>query len=89
MYRTLLLLTLIVVSSLLMACNEQFSDTEKSSSLDRYLGDDNTAGFKHAKFVRKFSFPQDHGPHPAYRNEWWYFTGNLQTGLEDTVSKQV
>lgn len=22
-------------------------------------------------------FPQDHGPHPAYRSEWWYFTGNL------------
>ena len=22
-------------------------------------------------------FPQDHGPHPAFRQEWWYFTGNL------------
>ena len=28
---------------------------------------------------RAFIFPQDHGPHPAYRSEWWYFTGNLQT----------
>ncbi len=27
---------------------------------------------------RAFVFPQDHGPHPAYRIEWWYFTGNLQ-----------
>jgi predicted secreted hydrolase len=26
---------------------------------------------------RPFIFPQDHGPHPAYRSEWWYFTGNL------------
>ncbi len=24
-----------------------------------------------------FSFPRDHGPHPEYRNEWWYLTGNL------------
>lgn len=24
-----------------------------------------------------FSFPDDHGPHPAYRTEWWYYTGNL------------
>lgn len=26
-----------------------------------------------------FTFPEDHGPHPAYRSEWWYFTGNLAT----------
>jgi predicted secreted hydrolase len=24
-------------------------------------------------------FPQDHGPHPGYRTEWWYYTGNLRT----------
>ena len=23
------------------------------------------------------NFPADHGLHPGYRNEWWYFTGNL------------
>ncbi|HMN30651.1 MAG TPA: lipocalin-like domain-containing protein [Caldilineaceae bacterium] len=27
-----------------------------------------------------FEFPRDHGPHPAYRTEWWYFTGNLRDG---------
>lgn len=25
-----------------------------------------------------FSFPQDHGPHPDYRIEWWYLTATLQ-----------
>lgn len=24
-------------------------------------------------------FPRDHGAHPGYRNEWWYYTGNLAT----------
>lgn len=24
-----------------------------------------------------FVFPRDHGAHPAYRTEWWYYTGNL------------
>lgn len=24
-------------------------------------------------------FPQDHGSHPQFRTEWWYFTGNLRT----------
>ena len=23
-------------------------------------------------------FPKDHGPHPGYRTEWWYYTGNMQ-----------
>jgi predicted secreted hydrolase len=23
------------------------------------------------------TFPLDHGPHPDYRTEWWYFIGNL------------
>jgi predicted secreted hydrolase len=26
---------------------------------------------------RTWSFPKDHGAHPAYKTEWWYFTGNL------------
>jgi predicted secreted hydrolase len=25
------------------------------------------------------TFPKDHGPHPGYRTEWWYYTGNLQS----------
>jgi predicted secreted hydrolase len=24
-----------------------------------------------------FVFPRDHGAHPDYRTEWWYYTGNL------------
>ena len=24
-------------------------------------------------------FPRDHGAHPGYRVEWWYYTGNLKT----------
>lgn len=31
---------------------------------------------------REFTFPADHGAHPSYKTEWWYFTGNLQ-GAED------
>ncbi len=27
-----------------------------------------------------WSFPRDHGAHPEYRTEWWYFTGNLRDG---------
>jgi predicted secreted hydrolase len=27
---------------------------------------------------RTWSFPRDHGAHPEFRTEWWYFTGNLR-----------
>lgn len=33
--------------------------------------------FTRADAPREFAFPDDHGPHPGYRNEWWYLTGNL------------
>ena len=26
------------------------------------------------------TFPRDHGPHPDYKTEWWYYTGNLSDG---------
>ncbi len=35
-------------------------------------------GYARADRVREFSFPQDHGPHPEFQTEWWYYTGNLQ-----------
>jgi predicted secreted hydrolase len=33
----------------------------------------------HARAIRprSFTFPRDHGMHPEFRTEWWYFTGNL------------
>jgi predicted secreted hydrolase len=34
-------------------------------------------GFARAEAPRAFAFPHDHGPHPAFRTEWWYWTGNL------------
>lgn len=27
---------------------------------------------------RPFAFPEDHGPHPGFRIEWWYITANLK-----------
>lgn len=35
-------------------------------------------GYERASEPRTFSFPADHGPHPGFRTEWWYFTGNLE-----------
>ncbi len=37
------------------------------------------AGFKSVTEPREFTFPDDHGPHPEFALEWWYYTGNLDT----------
>lgn len=34
-------------------------------------------GFSTPKPDPVFNFPDDHGPHPDYRIEWWYLTANM------------
>lgn len=53
------------------------SDGSQRSELSTLLNADNNAGFSMATEPRTFEFPRDHGPHPEFRNEWWYMTGNL------------
>lgn len=55
-------------------------ETGGSPRLSAVLGDAGTPGYAEATEPRRFSFPADHGPHPAFRNEWWYVTGNLEAG---------
>jgi predicted secreted hydrolase len=61
-----------------LSADRSFSKTaaQKDSSFSDLLSKDD-ANFARALKPRKFSFPDDHGAHNAYRTEWWYFTGNL------------
>jgi predicted secreted hydrolase len=44
----------------------------------RFLADGGAAaGFARASTPRSLSFPLDHGAHPRFHTEWWYFTGNV------------
>ena len=52
------------------------SDETSASRLSTLLGSGEDVGFAKAIEARAFEFPRDHGPHPEYRNEWWYVTGN-------------
>ncbi len=40
---------------------------------------EDAGGYARAVSPRTFVFPADHGPHPDYQTEWWYYTGNLDT----------
>jgi hypothetical protein len=60
----------------LVACAPDAPDVRADLELAELLGGADTL---HARAVepRAFTFPADHGAHPAFRTEWWYFTGTL------------
>ena len=62
-----------------------------SSSLNvaEALGGGDVSGYTRALEPRPFVFPSDHADHPEFRNEWWYFTGNLQTETGQAFGFQV
>jgi len=66
----------------LAACGDAVSPQryapQQSTGL-RLLGTEAEGGFARATEPREFVFPADHGSHPEFRTEWWYFTGNLAT----------
>jgi predicted secreted hydrolase len=49
------------------------------SGLDAIRSSGVPDGFARASQPRTFDFPRDHGPHPEFRHEWWYVTGNLDS----------
>ncbi|MBI3607083.1 MAG: carotenoid 1,2-hydratase [Nitrospirae bacterium] len=46
-------------------------------------------GFAAAAPGYQFVFPRDHGPHPAYQTEWWYYTGHVTAESGRTYGYQL
>lgn len=69
----------LVAALLLAACAPEPAPRAELAALQLQdvLGGEADEQFLRAEGRRNFRFPQDHGLHPGYRNEWWYFTGNL------------
>lgn len=79
MKQYLLILTILLVTLFTGCSDEKDSLNDKGISLSKAMGDAGGENFSKAEEVRRFTFPEDHGPHPDFRTEWWYFTGNLKT----------
>lgn len=78
---------LLCLMLLLSACDQQ--SESGGIDLNSALGGIPATGFARAVEPRSFKFPQDHAAHPAFRNEWWYVTGNLQTKTGRQFGYQV
>jgi predicted secreted hydrolase len=77
-FRTAVAWCVVGVAAALSACSGEDRLPRARLSLEETLGGADTLGYARAVEPREFVFPGDHGPHPDFRNEWWYVTGNVQ-----------
>ncbi len=72
-----------------MGTRDEGSGVQATLSAVGAIAGADTVGFARAMEPRPFRFPEDHGPHPAYRTEWWYLTGNLRSPEGDRWAYQL
>lgn len=72
---------LILCLALVAACSSEPPQREAAPvNVVQALSDTaNTQCYARADAIIPFEFPRDHGVHPDFRTEWWYYTGNLTT----------
>jgi len=76
------LFMLLIAVPVLAACSEPQTETNHRAdtvTVEQRMGAVPDPGFARALEPRVFEFPRDHGAHPGFATEWWYFTGNLQS----------
>ncbi len=87
-------LTLLALAAALLAggCADSGNEREALALAPTDLlgeAEDDDAGFARALPGGTLSFPADHGPHPDYRAEWWYFTGHLDDAEQHRYGFQL
>src|SRR5881394_3717499 len=70
--------TAIAIAAIVGVRQQQPPAVHATARVADVLAGTDTAGYARAFEARSMRFPLDHGPHPDFRNEWWYFTGNLR-----------
>lgn len=95
MYSHLTLSQLILLSLVLVLPLGCSSPDEPETEFRMNFYGETTNDFAQVDKVRSFHFPQDHGPHEEFRNEWWYLTSILRTsedrlfGTQFTIFRQA
>ncbi|MEX2604310.1 MAG: lipocalin-like domain-containing protein [Gracilimonas sp.] len=77
LYWSIFAITLIVGGIWILS--EDKKEITASISVAEAMGGGNDEGYLRVIGPREFIFPEDHGPHPGYKTEWWYYTGNVFT----------
>ena len=74
-----LLLMIALVVSFGLSLIEPADGDELSARAQFEAAPQDISGFARAIEPWDWQFPRDHGAHPEFQTEWWYYTGNLAT----------
>ncbi len=83
---------LLLLGLALAGCTEPAAE---GGRLGAVLGVEEADGFRRATLPAGIGFPRDHGAHPDFRSEWWYFTAALRDdqgrdlGVQFTLFRQA
>lgn len=58
---------------------DPLAGNEVSANTQLAIPETSIDGFAQAIDPWDWQFPQDHGAHPDFQTEWWYYTGNVAT----------
>lgn len=83
------LLGWLVILMSLSACNNADQTRLVSANVVASLSGPADEAFARAYEPIEFVFPRDHGAHPEYRTEWWYYTGNLTDSAGNQYGYQL
>lgn len=78
-------MTVLLSVSCTAAERTQFASANVVASLSGTVDE----AFARAYEPMTFSFPADHGAHPNYKTEWWYYTGNLTDEANNRYGYQL
>lgn len=70
----------IIFTGLVLAIGLWYFRPSSVEANTRLIGMPSAAGsesFDRIEAPRLLEFPRDHGPHPGFQTEWWYYTGNI------------
>lgn len=91
MVTRILLISAIIIITIVMTLSDGFS---AELSMKSVLGNDSKLSmsnpnkmFKRVLEPMEFQFPGDHLAHPDYKTEWWYFSGNVNTSVNDEIER--
>jgi len=87
--RSILLLSLLLLTLVLSGCAPGASSTVVSANVVEAMRAPDGDLYARAVEPIALTFPQDHGAHPEYRTEWWYYTGNLETPAGEPLGFQL
>lgn len=70
-------------------CGETARPASDRQDLSQLLAASDAIDFAPVTRPAQLEFPRDHGPHPAHRIEWWYYTANLRGPDDEAFGIQV